>query len=173
VSTRRHRSPLPPVQVHDIDDLQAFVRTAVYRKLVRLRDDQEFEEMVAEGMVIVLDLARRYDPGKDRPSTKPGHVCKTERCCKPSFAGYASRLLPPKLLDAWHAHHPEHLLKTQEDGSRKWVYLQEACSLDDPVSTGINVTSTVRYPERQVGAADRPTTNHVGKFTPVPETSPS
>lgn len=168
-----------PVEVHDIKDAEAFVRANVYRKLRKLRDGQEFEEMVQEGYVILFDLARRYDPSKDVPSRKPGHVCKGERCCKASFASYAARLLPPKLLDAWHSHHPEHLLRTQPDGSRKYVYLMEACSFDD--TGGIHSGFVDKNPsEPGVDSAgfgrntiDRPATRHVGMFMPVPEINPS
>lgn len=169
------------MRVYDIEDAERFVAATVRKKLIKLRNKDERDEMNAEGMVILFDLARRYDPSKERPNTKPGHVCKTVRCCKPSFAGYASRLLPPKLLDAWHAHHPEHLLRTQPDGSRKYVYLVEACSLHDTgVATGSDARGhwTTRAQathgmddgeDEGRNTVDRPGTRHVGMFMPVPE----
>jgi hypothetical protein len=162
-----------PVPVWDIEDTVSFVQATVRRKLIKVRTHDEFEEMVAEGLVILFDLARRYDPARETPSSKPGHVCKTERCCKPSFAGYAAMLLPPKLLDAWHSHHPEHLLRTQPDGSRKWTYLKEACSLDDTRGLTLVLATDEAQSDVERNTLDRPSTKHVGMFMPVPEIAPS
>jgi hypothetical protein len=105
------------IPLHDIDDAEGFVRANIARsKLVLTR--QEREELVAEGMVIICELAMKFQPrldGYDRDG---------------SFAGYASSLLGRKLSDAWHRMNPSHVLRTQPDGTRKWEYLQEHSSLD-------------------------------------------
>lgn len=154
---------LPPVPIHDIADAEGFVIATINTKLKAITMDDR-EELVSEGLVILFDLARRYDPAKDRPSTKPGHVCKTARCCKPSFAGYASYLLPRKLLDAWHRMHPEHVLRTQPDGSRKYEYLPKPASLegssdDSYYEEGINGGEPSRY-----HPVDDPRSRHFGEF---------
>lgn len=150
------------VQLGDIADIEGFVRSTIRRKMNRVPRD-EVEELVAEGLVIVCDLWRKYDPSKDSASRKPNHVCRGPRCCVPSFAGYCTFLLPPKLLDAWHSLHPEHLLRTQADGKRKYVYLQGSCSLDE------GATGTVNEDDRGYSSVDNPNTRHVGNFITVPE----
>lgn len=166
-----HRHQLPKCSILDIDDAEGFVRDMVYRKLRKL-DKYEIEDMVAEGLMLLVALSRRYDPSKDTPNRKPGHRCKGPRCCVPSFAGYASYLLPNKLLDAWHASHEDHLLRTQPDGSRKYFYHQETCSLDDgsrknygPETPGF---SHGGVHDDDYSTTDAPSTRHVGNFIPVP-----
>lgn len=147
------------VSLGDIADIEGFVRSVVQRRLNKVHHS-EYEELVAEGLVVLCHLWRVYDPSKDMPSTKEGHQCKTARCCVPSFAGYASHLLPPKMLDAWHALHPEHLFLTQEDGKRRYVYLSPAVSLDE-------APAGIMYDEYN-HTIDMPGTRLVGEFMPPP-----
>jgi hypothetical protein len=124
------------VHLHDIADVEAFVRNTLHTRLRAIpRDDHD--EMMSEGLVIIFDLGRRYDPSKDTGSRKLDHVCRTARCCVPSFAGWATYLLHRKMLDAWHRLHPEHVLRTQPDGSRKYEYLQRPASIDERDDVGI------------------------------------
>lgn len=166
-----------PVQVHDVADAEGFVRDIIRRKLRKANiSRQDMDDMVQSGLLVLLELAKRYDPAKDIKKPRPGHVCRGPRCCVPSFAGYASFLMPNKLLDAWHAQHPNHLLKTQEDGSRKYMYLREACSLDEGPGGhggGYGSGNSMAGDSNQEGfsSVDSPTTRHVGDFIPVPETS--
>jgi hypothetical protein len=145
---------LPPVALHDIADIEGFVRDTMRRHLSKVPHEDR-EELVAEGLVIICELAMRYDPAKDKPSRKPGHVCKTSRCCVPSFAGYASFLLKRKMLDAWHRMHPEHQLRTQDDGTRKYVYYPKPKSLDE------------RSSDLGRDAHELPGTRQVGQFVPI------
>lgn len=118
----------------DVDDAEAFVKSCIRKAGLVWLERDEYEELAAEGLVILCDLYNRYDPSKE---TNPD---------KASFHGYAWFLLPRKLLDAWHKMHPEHVLKTfkenavdEETGedvvvtTRKYVYYESACSLDERI----------------------------------------
>lgn len=95
----------------------------------------EREELLAEGLVILLELAQRYRPLPARPGidSQPGR-----------FSGYASMFLPRRLGDAWHRWHPEHRYVTDPDsGRRHWRYDKPTMSLDelfdiDPAYTGLS-----------------------------------
>lgn len=92
----------------------------------------EREELLAEGLVILLELAARYKPlparpgiddnaGRDRISGVRGG----------RFSGYAAFYLPKRLGDAWHRWHPEHRYVTDPaTGRRRWQYDQPTMSLD-------------------------------------------
>lgn len=84
--------------------------------------EHEREEMLAEGIALLYELAERYAPSREKKSAKPGHVCRGPRCCQPSFAGYASFLLPKRMQSAWKALHPEHSTKKDPDGKRHTIY---------------------------------------------------
>ena len=74
--------------------------------------------MVAEGIVILYDLASKFiahKPGYEKPG---------------SFAGYASRYLPKKMFAAWHKLHPEHVLRAQADGTKRYEYGTAPISFD-------------------------------------------
>ena len=89
------------------------------RRMTLTLGEDEREELVAEGLLILCELSARYD--ESLPKDKQAG----------SFAGYANYLLPRRLLDAWHKHHPEHRYTTDpETGKRKWVYGQPPTSLD-------------------------------------------
>lgn len=107
----------PVCAVGEIRDGYGFVVRCLGRSGVRARGE-EYEEMVCEGMVILCDLAQRYDPARD---TGP----------QASFAGYAWYLLPRKLKDAWHKLHPEHVLRTRDDGKRRYEYYETPVSIDE------------------------------------------
>lgn len=153
------------IPVHDIEDAQSFVTQVIHRKFSKVSWDDR-DELVAEGLVILFDLAKRYDPAKE--GGKKDHVCKGAKCCVPSFAGYASFQLPLKLLDAWHAMHPEHVRMTLEDGSRKYKYLEPAIGMEHSDDTYFDYHPGTGGDVR-VAAFDRETTRHVGNFIAVPE----
>lgn len=79
----------------------------------------EREELVLEGIAIMYQLERRYEP--QRGNHAQGGW----------FSGFAAYFLPKKLGEAWHRLHENHRYVTDpETGKRRWVYLQEASSLD-------------------------------------------
>ncbi len=110
-----------PVALHDIRDVNMFVRNALDKAPVTL-GTQEFEELVAEGLAILYELAKEYEP----------HRAGYERAG--SFAGYASVFLSHRLTDAWHRSHAEHryITVTEDDGTqrRAWEYLKRTVSFD-------------------------------------------
>lgn len=117
-----------PVALHDIRDVNMFVRNALDKAPVTL-DAQEFEELVAEGLVILYELAEEYEP----------HRAGYERAG--SFAGYASAFLSHRVADAWHRSHAEHryITVTEDDTQRRaWQYLKATVSLDEQRSRQLN-----------------------------------
>lgn len=128
-----------PLQVHDIKDVEAFVRGTIAKWIrathARLTPD-EFDELTAEGLVIVTQMERRYQPGHG------GADPATSR-----FSGYCAQFLPNKLGAAWHAQQENHrLVTTQRDGqpTRAWVIDQKAGSLDAMLDTnpdGAHITA--------------------------------
>lgn len=119
------------VTLHDIDDAEAFVISTIRRSKIRI-DQDEFAELICEGLVILCEMAQRFEPhrsGHDHPGR---------------FSGYAARFLPNKLGDAWHRLHPEHVLKTQDDGTRKYEYLPPAGSLDQSMERDASIANTDR-----------------------------
>ena len=126
--------------VHDVQDAEAFVKAAIHRSKIRF-DLDEYEELVACGLLLLVELAQRYDPEKDKGP-------------RASFAGYAWYLLPRKLADAWHGLHEEHMLRTGDDGKRRWVYAERAKSWD----------AHVVGDEQGEGTFDERKLRHVGDF---------
>lgn len=106
-----------PVALHDIRDAEAFVQ-ATLNASKRVYGPDEREELVAEGLRIMVELARNFTPRRDGYD-KDGR-----------FSGYAAKFLRLKLEDAYHRLHPEHRLVTQPDGRRRYLYGDRAVSLD-------------------------------------------
>jgi hypothetical protein len=102
-----------PVALHDVKDVEAFVRATIRRSGIQL-GLEEREELVAEGICILFELARRYVPKP--PAGR--------------FSGYAAQFLPRRLGDAWHASHPEHRYVTTTTGKRTWHYEPSPISFD-------------------------------------------
>jgi hypothetical protein len=98
-----------PVALHDVHDAQAFVAANIHRSGVILHDRDEREELLAEGLAILCELAGRFEPHRE------GYAQAG------SFAGYASKYLPGRMRDAYHALHPEYL-PTRTDGRRTYDY---------------------------------------------------
>lgn len=116
----------PVVQIGDVKDAYGFVQRCIIKSKIKASGDQ-YEELVCEAMVLLCALHKRYDPAKDRGSEKPRAGGGTEA----SFAGYASYLLPLKIRKAWHRMNPTHVMTTQPDGTRKYVYHQPPKSLHE------------------------------------------
>jgi hypothetical protein len=106
------------IPLHDVNDAEGFVRATISKSAVRLTDDER-EELVAEGLLILTALAKRYEPGRNGldPSTS-------------SFAGYAAQFLPGKLSDANHRLQENHRLVTEGDG-RRWQYDERPASIEE------------------------------------------
>jgi hypothetical protein len=105
------------VALHNIDDCVGFVKMSIKRSRIYYADADEYEEMLCEGLAILVDLANRYDATREHDGRN-------------RFYGYAYYLLPRKLKDAWHRSHEEHILRTQPDGTRRYEYMQRAVSWD-------------------------------------------
>lgn len=140
-----------PVQLHDIKDVEAFVRGTIRRK-VQVIAAEDMEDMVCEGIMILYDLSRLYDSSRDRPSKDPDHQCRGANCCKPSFAGYANFLLPKKLTASYYRGKPNCMLQTK-DGVRGYVILETAITMYD----------------NRDHILDQDNVRHPGDFIPVPE----
>jgi len=143
-----------PVALHDIRDVNMFVRNALDKAPVTL-DPQEFEELAAEGLVILYWLARKYEPHREGYE-KAG-----------SFAGYAAIYLPKRMTDAWHRSHPEHRYITLPDGKRAWQYLKSTVSLDEQRVKFANVSGRQDCDEVHEGRFVQRS-----QWVPVPEAEP-
>lgn len=102
--------------IFNIRDAEGFVRSSLPRVLMTadMRD-----ELVAEGLRILTDMAARYQPGRNGqdPTTS-------------SFSGYAGKFLPGKLRDAWHRLEGHTLTTNRDDGKREWQYPSKPVSID-------------------------------------------
>ena len=128
-----------PIALHDIENCEAFVRDTLRRSTLPFGDD-EYEEMVAEGLLILCELSKRYRPRLD------GY--DTDGC----FSGYAARYLPRRLGDAWHRRHPEHRRVTDPTtGRRRWHYDRPPTSLTAILAgdTGAVDSEGARRPHRE------------------------
>lgn len=96
------------VDLRDIEDPRAFVAAHIPRSGVIL-NSEEREDLIAEGLLILCELARRYEPHRN------GYAHEG------SLAGYATAYLPKRLQDAYQAN--RHCLPTVvADGTREVVY---------------------------------------------------
>lgn len=101
---------LQPVPLHDIADAAAFVAANIQRSGVLLHDRDERDDMQAEGLAILCELARKFEPHR------VGYAQAG------SFAGYAAKYLPGRMRDAYHALHPTYLAGRDADGRRVYDY---------------------------------------------------
>jgi hypothetical protein len=105
--------------LHDIADVEGFVGATLERSGLRPHlQPAEHEDLVAEGVCVLYELADRYEPHL------PGYATAGR------FSGFAARLLPNRLTDAWHAWNESHSRITAADGGRRWTYEAPALSLD-------------------------------------------
>jgi len=105
------------VQLHDIDDVEGFVCATIERSGIQA-PDHEREELIADGIRIVYDLAAKFEPHR-AGYKQPGR-----------FSGYAAQFLPRRLGDAWHSRNAEHVRIVNEDGRRSWAYRDKPISLE-------------------------------------------
>lgn len=110
-----------PIRLLDIESCESFVQRTIDRSQIQY-SASEREELLAEGLTILYELAGKYKPLPMRPGidTQPGR-----------FSGYAAMFLPRRLGDAWHKWHPEHRYITDPGtGQRAWHYDSPMLSLD-------------------------------------------
>lgn len=105
------------VALHDIKDAESFVAANIQRSGVIVRDVHEREDLLAEGITILLELYAAYEPHREGYA-QPG-----------SFAGYAARFLPGRMRDAYYAMHPEHIARRDADGRRVYDFGERPMSL--------------------------------------------
>lgn len=103
------------VEIEDIQDAEAFVRSLLPRVL--LTPDKR-EDLIQTGLTILQEMVNKYEPGRG------GQDPATSR-----FSGFAAKYLPSKLRDAWHRSEG-HSLSTDADGRRAWTYPPPVASLD-------------------------------------------
>lgn len=104
--------------LYDVDDAEGFVAATIKRANLNIGRD-EHEELMLEGLALLVDLARRFQP-------RLGDHQQDGR-----FSGYAAMYLPRRLGDAWHRMHPEHRYVTNRaSGKREWHYDLAPVSLD-------------------------------------------
>ena len=109
------------VSLGNIENAEAFVRHCLRKgSAIRMTEDQR-EELIAEGLLLLCELWQRYEPERDKSPSGTTH----------GFYGYALYLLPRKLADVWHRSQPHHVVRTQADGSRIYEYLKEPKSLSE------------------------------------------
>ena len=112
------------IRLHDIADAEGFVAATIERSGIRPAQP-EHEELIAEGLAILYELAAKFEPQREGYDA-PGR-----------FSGFAAQFLPRKLGDAWHRLHPEHRYITDpETGKRRWVYFEAPASLDGLLAHG-------------------------------------
>lgn len=107
-----------PISLHDVVDVEAFVNATLNKSELGFLP-AEREDLVAEGIALMVDLAQRYTPHR-AGYAQPGR-----------FSGYAAAFLPKRLGDAWHRLHEEHRYVTDPvTGKRDWHYDQPVVSLN-------------------------------------------
>jgi hypothetical protein len=125
-----------PVTLGDIRDAEGFVARTIHNSGRRLARD-EFDELKAEGLVILCDLWDRFEPHR------PGYE-KAGR-----FSGYAAAFLPRRLEDAYNRLHPEHRVTRGPDGKREVAYGLAPVSLSGEnapdVGTQINLLGDEQF----------------------------
>jgi DNA-directed RNA polymerase specialized sigma subunit len=94
----------------DINDPVAFVAAVIERHLSkREMSNDTREELIQQGLLILSNMRRLYEPGKN------GLDPKTSK-----FSGYAARYLPDKIKDALHRLEGHKLTKDKDD-KREWI----------------------------------------------------
>ena len=108
-----------PIALHDVADVHAFVAAQVANTPgVPMLHGDEADELIQEGIVILYELAARFQPHM------PGYA-------RPGrFSGYAAWALPKRLQSAWRRMHPEHLTRKAPDGTRSLEYGLKPLSVD-------------------------------------------
>ena len=107
-----------PIRLDDIEDVHGFVANCLSRTGIYFGEADEREDLIAEGVCILYELARAYEP------RRAGYAQAGR------FSGFAAQFLPRRLGDAWHKRHPNHRRVAGEDGKRRWVYQDAPISLE-------------------------------------------
>jgi hypothetical protein len=139
------------VALHDVQDAEGFVAATIQRSGLTLTRC-EHEELLAEGIAILCELAADFEPHRE------GYAQAGR------FSGYAARYLPRRLGDAWHRGNPHHHRIAGENGKRSWHYEAPPVSLDqllEPANGGsaggtINIESAIRPVSQMAQAPARP-----------------
>lgn len=85
--------------------------------------EEGYEDLFAEGLLILYDMEGKYVEQMD------GYTQKG------LFSGYAITYLPRKIKAAYHKSQENHLMCTQEDGSRQWEQRARAVSWDSAIES--------------------------------------
>lgn len=114
------------VKLHDIADIEGFVCKTIEKSGLRPHlEESEREELIADGICILYELAERYEPHRAGYATSG------------RFSGYAAQFLPRRLGDTWHAKHPEHRrIADEATGKRRWHYHDKPLSLNEVLAGG-------------------------------------
>jgi hypothetical protein len=105
------------ILIGDIRDAEGFVAATIKRSGLRL-ESAEREELLAEGLCILLELGEHYEPLRNGYATGG------------SFSGYAAQFLPRRLGDAWHKSNSGHRRVMVAEGRRAWMYEPAPVSMD-------------------------------------------
>lgn len=105
--------------MHDVEDVESFVRAMIPKTRLKRLSFEDREELLAEGIAILCRMATKYKSRMDGYEQDG------------SFAGYCAKYLPHKMREAWYSWHPEHLLEWQEDGKRRHTHGESPASWDE------------------------------------------
>lgn len=119
------------IQLYDVKCAESFVAANIHKSGVIVRDPHEREDLLAEGLTILLELASKYEPHR------PGY----EKAG--SFAGYAAKFLPGRMRDAYYALHPEHIARRDADGRRFYEWGDKPMSLQHEDMPQLAATAAV------------------------------
>lgn len=110
---------IPTTSLYDVDDIESFVAASLTRSHIIYNRD-EHDELIAEGITILYELAARYQPHM------PGYQHPGR------FSGYAAALLPRRMQDAYYRLHPEHTAR-RVNGRKIREHGQPPISLQAPI----------------------------------------
>ncbi len=96
------------VGLFDVQNCEAFVGRALTSSRIRMTGDER-EEMLCEGLLILAELAAKFEQHRDGYATSG------------RFSGYAAKMLPLRMQDAYDRLHPEHQV-TRDSVSGARVY---------------------------------------------------
>lgn len=147
------------VQLHDIEDAAAFVAHCIRKSNFELTDDQ-FTELLSEGLVILCDMAGKFEAHRDGYSQAG------------TFFGYATTYLPRRLGSAWHKLNEHHVL-VSTGGKRRWIYYKEAARLDAPRQGSTHSNLDGISPQTIGESLDDERIRRVGNFIPPPQQLPA
>lgn len=97
------------IQIYDVEDIEGFVNEMVLIAKIRCDGQAERDEIVCEGIVLLLNMAKNFKPQMEGYD-KPGR-----------FSGYCAAFLPRKISNAWYKMHPEHVQEQVELGDGRKV----------------------------------------------------